>query len=275
MDAGVEQIVSRIRAIRLKEIRTRTGLHFIEGFRNFIQALDAGIAVETILYSEILAANPAVQKNVRRQKRAGVPVVRVTPEQFRGISRTARASGIGAIVRQHWTPLDAVDPRSGTCWIALSSVRSPGNLGTILRTAEAAGVGGAILIGDAADPFDPAVVRASMGGIFRLKLARCRFDELPPWKIRWNCRFWGTSPGADGVYTEAPIESPLVVFFGDERRGLSPRELAICDQTSRIPILGRADSLNVGVAAGVILFEVLRRRGPVRTDVRDARDAGA
>lgn len=272
-DATVPQVLARVRTLRLRDVRTRFGLHFIEGFRNFIQALDAGIPIDTILYSEILAQNPAVQKNVRLQKRAGVPIVRVRPEQFRAISGTARASGIGAIVRQHWTPLGDADPRQGTCWIAFSSLRSPGNIGTILRTAEAAGVGGVLLIGGQVDPFDPAVVRASMGGMFRLRLVRCALGDLAPWKERWGCRFWGTSPSADGIYTEASVQSPLVVFFGDERRGLAPEELALCTQTSRIPIVGRADSLNVGVAAGVILYEVVRRRAGPRMDARDGRDA--
>jgi len=258
-DLGLSSALVRIHRLQQRSVRERTGLHYIEGFRNFIQALDAKISVEAIVYSEILAQNPAVQKNVRLQKRAGVPVVRVTPETFRRSSGTARASGIGAILRQHWTPLAEADPRQGCCWIALSSIRSPGNLGTILRTAEAAGVGGVVLIGDAVDPFDPAVVRASMGGLFRLRLVRTSLREFVDWAARWTCRIWGTSPSAEGLYTEATVDAPLVVLFGDERRGLSLEEQAICTQMSRIPIVGHADSLNVGVAAGVILFEVLRR----------------
>ncbi|HEV3029553.1 MAG TPA: RNA methyltransferase, partial [Planctomycetota bacterium] len=224
---------------------------------------------------------PAVQKNVRRQKRGGVPVVRVTPEVFRGVSGTLRASGVGAILRQHWTPLADADPRQGTCWIAISSLRSPGNVGTILRTAEAVGVGGVVLLGNQVDPFDPAVVRASMGGLFRLRLVRSSFREFDLWKTRSNCRVWGTSPAAGGLYTEASVEGPLIVFFGDERRGLSPEELGLCTETSRIPIVGRADSLNVGVAAGVILYEILRRRPPARAsasqvllDATDASESG-
>jgi len=229
--------------------------------------------METIVYSEVLAQNPAVQKNVRLQKRAGVPVLRMAPGQFRSISGTARASGIGAIVRQHWTSLADADPRQSVCWIALSSLRSPGNIGTIFRTAEAAGVGGVLLIGDKVDPFDPAVIRASMGGVFRLRLVRCTLEELSKWKSLRGCRFWGTSPSADEIYTEASVDSPLVVLFGDERRGLAPEELALCTQTSRIPIMGRADSLNVGVAAGVILYEVVRRCTVAKADVLDGRDA--
>lgn len=273
-DPAVSATLARIRSLRVRSVRERTGVHYIEGFRNFIQALDAEVSVESILYSEILAQNPAVQKNVRLQKRAGVPVMRVTPELFRGVCGTARASGIGAIVRQHWTSLAAADPHQGTCWIAVSSLRSPGNIGTILRTAEAVGVGGVILLGDQVDPFDPAVVRASMGGLFKLRLVRCSLADFVSWKTRWQCRVWGTSPSADGVYTEASVEAPLVVLFGHERRGLGPEELGVCTQMSRIPIVGRADSLNVGVAAGVILYEVLRRRPPVRSEVvRDAPDA--
>ncbi|HVR83189.1 MAG TPA: RNA methyltransferase [Planctomycetota bacterium] len=277
-DAALPPLLARIRKLRFRPVRERTGLHYVEGFRNFIQALDAHVPIEAILYSEILAQNPAVQKNVRLQRRAGVPVVRVTPEVFRGASGSLRASGVGAIVRQHWTPLADADPRQGTCWIAVRSLRSPGNVGTILRTAEAAGVGGVVLLGNQVDPFDPAVVRASMGGLFRLRLVRSSLQEFVLWKTQWDCRVWGTSPTAGGLYTEASVEGPLVVLFGDERRGLSPEELGVCTETSRIPIVGRADSLNVGVAAGVILYEVLRRRPPVRVSARtqvllDATDA--
>lgn len=188
-------------------------------------------------------------------------MARVTPEQFRSISWTPRASGLGAIVRQHWTPLDRIEPRRGLCWVAVGRVRSPGNLGTILRTAEAVGAGGAIFLGGEADPFDPDVVRATMGGLFRLQIVRTSIPELAVWARRHGCRVIGTSPSASALYTEVPVRAPLVVLFGEERHGLTSEELALCTHTARIPILGRADSLNVGVAAGVMLYEVLRRGG--------------
>jgi len=258
----VSSVLARVRRLRLRSVRDRTRLHYLEGFRNFIQAIDVKIPVETIVYNETLARNPAVQKNVRLSKRAGVRVVRVTPEEFRRVSVTLRASGIGAIVRQHWTPLDQADVRAGSCWIALSSLRSPGNVGTIFRTAEAAGAAGVLLLGDGVDPFDPAAVRASMGSLFGLRLVRTTLREFGRWASERGCRVLGMIPSAESVYTEVPVGPALVVLFGEERKGLSPEERAICTHTARIPIVGRADSLNVGVAAGIMLYEVLRRRGP-------------
>lgn len=223
-------------------------------------ALDAAVPVEALVYSERLCWSSYAQKRVRCAKRAGVPVARVTPEEFRLVSQTLRASGLGAVVRQHWTPLHGIDPRRGLCWVAMSRVRFAGNLGTVLRTAEAVGAGGAFFLGGAADPFDPDVVRATMGGLFRLQLVRTSIEKFQEWSDRHGCRVVGTSPAAGVLYTEVPMDPPLVLFFGEERHGMTPEEMNLCSHTARIPIVGQADSLNVGVAAGVLLYEVLRRQ---------------
>lgn len=243
-----------------RPFRDRTGLHFVEGVRGVLHALDAVVAVETIVASEILLTNDYMAKRVRHAKRDGVPVARVTPEEFRAISRTERASGVAAILRQHWTPLASADPERGLCWLAVSRIRNTGNLGTILRTAEAVGAGGLFVLDDETDPFDPAVVRASMGGIFRLNLVRATLEDFSKWALGHGCRVVGTSPSAERSYTEIGVEGPLVIFLGEEREGMKPGEKGLCTDMARVPILGRADSLNVGVAAGVMLYEVLRRR---------------
>ena len=253
-----------MRQLRMRDAREATGMHFVEGFRAFLQAIDAGAPIDRIVYSEVLAQNVAVQKLVRLSRRDGIPVVRVTPEQFRAVSITDRASGVGAIVRQHWSSLEEVDPCRGLCWIGLGQIRSPGNLGTIMRTAEAVSAGGLIFLGNACDPFDPAVVRASMGGLFRLRLVRTSARQFGPWARRHGCTVVGTSPSAATLHTDVPVDPPLVILFGEERAGLGPHELSVCTHLTRIPILGHADSLNVGVAAGVMLYEILRRRPAFR-----------
>jgi len=256
----VRSTLARIRRLRLRTVRQRTGLHFIEGFRPFLQVTDAHLPIETVIYSEILAQNPIVQKKVRLTKRDGVRVLRMSPEQFRSISLTPRASGIGTILPQHWTPLDQIDPHKGLCWVVVRALRSPGNLGTIIRTAGAVGAGGLILLEDSIDLFDPSIVRASMGGIFRLQVVRTTIQAFALWSGQHACDVLGTSPTADSLYTEVPMAPPLMVLFGEERKGLTPEEFAVCTHRARIPIVGSADSLNVGVAAGVILYEMLRRR---------------
>lgn len=248
-----------VRSLGRRPEREQCGLHFVEGVRPVLHARDAGIEFHTVVLSEILLTNSFAAKRVRQMKRAGVRVVRVTPEEFRSISVTERASGIAAVLRQHWTPLAEVDAARGLCWVAVGLVRSQGNLGTMIRTAEAVGAAGLIVLSRETDPFDPAVVRASMGGVFPLQFVRATVGEFTVWARGKGCRVTGTSPSAIASYTEVPVEVPLVVMFGEERSGLSDDERAACTHLARIPIVGRADSLNVGVAAGVMLYEVLRR----------------
>jgi RNA methyltransferase, TrmH family len=249
-----------IRNLGRRPERERTGLHFVEGVRAVLYARDAGIEFHTIILSEVLLTNSFAAKRVRQMKKAGVRVERVTPEEFRSISITERASGIAAVLKQHWTPIREADPLRGLCWVAVGLVRSQGNLGTILRTAEAVGAAGLIVLSRETDPFDPAVVRASMGGVFPLQFARATIPEFVAWTRAAGCRVVGTSPTATASYTEVPVEEPLVMMLGEERAGMSDDERGACTHFARIPILGRADSLNIGVAAGVMLYEVVRRR---------------
>ncbi len=241
--------IALMRSLRDKGVRDRTGLHAIEGVRAVLQ--------DTIIHSRILLRNGRAQRLVRL---AGCRTVDATPEEFRRVSIAERASGIAAIVRQHWRPLEGADPRRGLCWIAVRWLRSPGNLGTILRAAEAAGAAGLICLGRAMDPFDPNVVRASMGSLFHLQFVRAELPAFAAWARRHGCRVIGTSPSAAAAYTEVPVEPPVVVMLGEERGGLTADEKAACTHMARIPIAGRADSLNVAVAAGVMLYEILRRR---------------
>jgi TrmH family RNA methyltransferase len=252
--------LARIRELRLRSARERTGLHYVEGLRAVLQALAARVPVELLVTSEVLCRNALAQKTVRLRKRDGVPVLRVTPEEFRSVSTAARASGLGAILRQRWTPLERLDPRRGLAWIAVRRLRSPGNLGTILRTAEAAGAGGLLLLGGESDPFDPDVVRASMGAVFHLEMVRTTLATVAAWARSHRSTVLGLSPAARLAYTEAPVNPPLIILLGEERAGLTREEQAACTHLASIPIVGRANSLNVGVAAGVMLYEVLRRR---------------
>ena len=250
-----EDELRRIERLRLRSVRDATGQYYIEGLRQVFCALDVGLAIDTLVYCEALAPSIA-QKRARIARRDGTPVLRLTPEEFRRISI---ASGLGAVVTQHWSPIHEADPSSGLCWIGLGLTRLPGNLGTVLRTAEAAGVAGLIILEDATDPFDAQTIRASMGGIFGLQLVRATHEELADWSARHGCRIVGTSPRGDVSYSDVCLDDPLVILFGEERKGLTEKQLSLCTQTASIPTVGRADSLNLGVAAGVVLFDLLRR----------------
>lgn len=255
----VPETLFRARQLLRWAHRQETGCLWIEGIRHFVQAYDAQYSFDTVVYSQRLQKSSLAEMLVRRLVRSGVRRVRVTPEQFRAICTTKRASGIGAIIRQRWVPLETVDPSSGLCWLVVEHLRSRGNLGTVLRTAEATGVGGIIFVGPLCDPYDPVIVRASMGGIFHLPLIRTTPEELVRWVHKHQVQMVGLSPDAKAIWSNVLLTSPIGLVIGEERAGLSDAMRNLCDTMVRLPMAGRADSLNVGVATGVMLYELVRR----------------
>jgi RNA methyltransferase, TrmH family len=240
--------------------RDASKLFYLEGVRNFISAVDQQLDIVTILFSEKLLTAPVARKLVRQSRRAGIPTISITPEQFRRISYTERASGIAAIVRQPWMKLSAVSPASGLCWVALEAVRSPGNLGTLIRTSEAVGGAGFILIGDRIDPFDPDIIRASMSGIFSQQFVRTSFSALTKWLHQHHCQMIGASPDGESDLHQFDYPKSTLIFLGEEREGLTPQQKDLCQHLVRIPMVGKADSLNLGVAGSLLLYEVYRSR---------------
>jgi len=193
-------------------------------------------------------------------RKQGVHSVAVTPEQFRAISGAQHASGIAGIARQKWSALPHERIERPTGWLVVEQIRSPGNLGTILRTAEAVGMNGVIFVGEqSSDPYDPAVVRASMGGIFNLPLMRCSARELSIWLTQQNIAAVGLAPRANRLWTDLPKAASHALLLGEEREGLSPVLKRLCDTEVRLPMTGHADSVNVAVAAGVMMYELVRR----------------
>jgi RNA methyltransferase, TrmH family len=170
-----------------------------------------------------------------------------------------RAQGLGVVVRQRWESLARLDANAGHRWVALDTVQYPANLGTILRTCDAVGAAGVILLGDTADPYDPAAVRASVGAIFALRLARASFAELFEWKRRNRVMVVGTSPTATLDYRSVAYKPPVVLLMGSEPRGLAREQQDMCDAVVTIPMVGRSDSLNLAVATSVVLYEIFHQ----------------
>jgi TrmH family RNA methyltransferase len=260
--AAVSSVLARIRSLSLWQTRDQQKCFWIEGIRHFTEAFDANRQIEAIVYSPVLLKSPLAEMLIRHVRASGTPVLRVTPEQFRTVSSAQRASGLGAIARQHWTALGEARPDRGLCWLVVDQIRSPGNLGTIVRTAEAVGVGGIIFVGPQSDPFDPIVARSSMGGIHHLSLVRSTHHELASWVKLHRIQLIGLSPEATRLWTEMPSSPPVAIVLGEERGGLCPQLRAFCQTTVRLPMSGHADSLNVGIAAGVVLYELVCRTKP-------------
>jgi TrmH family RNA methyltransferase len=241
-----------------RRYRDTRGLFFIEGVRNFIEAVDHRFSVDTLLYSEKLLIHPLARKLVRRLKRSGVPFARVTPEQFRRVSRSERASGVAAILLHRIQGLEHINLQDQQCWTALSHVRSPGNFGALLRTSAAIGAAGFILLGESIDPFDPAVVRATMGALFKQTIVRTTADRLGCWVREHNIQVIGASPEGGEDYREVTYTRPALVMLGGERKGLTDEQRRLCNRIVRIPMVEGMDSLNVAVAGSLLIYEVFR-----------------
>ena len=256
-------VLNRLQSLDRRPARDAAGLFRLDGVRPAVQAFDAGLAFEQVVYCKKLLRNELAQMLVHRLGRRGVARLAVPPDLYRGIHREERASGLIAVARQPWRRLGELSPHAGLCWVCVESIRSPGNLGTLLRTASAVGAAGLIVLqtpGSAVDVFDPASVRASMGGLMHLKLARAVPDELSAWVGRAGGGMVAVTGDAPPAWSAPLPRRPRVLMLGEERHGLSAAARSLCTHAASLPMPGYADSLNVAVAGGAMLYELLRRQ---------------
>jgi TrmH family RNA methyltransferase len=256
--------VKAIRALSSRKQRDSTGHFFVDGLHLVAAAAQQQANIETCVVAPELLTSAFGRELARSLAHTGAHMLEVTADVFHSLAAKEHAQGIGIVARQRWQELGRVRPAAGQCWVALDTVQYPGNLGTILRTCDAVGGAGVILLGNTTDPYDPAAVRASMGAIFSQRLARASFAEFTAWCDHHNITVIGTSPAAARDYQAVAYQPPLVLLMGSEPRGLSPEQQALCDVMVNIPMVGHSDSLNLAVATGIMLYEVFnQRRGSV------------
>lgn len=252
--------VKQIRALRQRRERDRTGLAWVEGIRATVEALQAGAAIDTLVVAPGLLTSDFAREAVDTAVTRGIPVLEVANAVFRSLSDRDGPQGLGAIVRQQWLSLSDVRCADGDRWVALASVADPGNLGTILRTCDGSDAAGVILLDASTDPYDPAALRASMGAVFSRRLVRTSFDAFAAWAAAEGVTVVGASDRAPEPYREADYGTRTVLLMGSEREGLTTEQQTLCNRMVSIPMLGRADSLNLAVATSILLYEVLDRR---------------
>jgi RNA methyltransferase, TrmH family len=252
-------IVKAIRALGSRKERTRTGLFFVEGLRLVTAAARQDAAIEACVVAPRLMRGPAGHDLLQSLQQRGVPCIEVSDEVFLGLAEKEQTHGIGAVVRQRWETLARIGPGEAHCWVALEAVQYPGNLGTVLRTCDAVGGAGVILLGNTADPYDPAAVRASLGAVFWQRLVRAGQAEFADWKRQHGYTVVDTSPAATLDYQAIAYQPPLVLLMGSEGHGLSHARRALCDMVVTIPMVGLSDSLNLAVATSVVLYEMFNQ----------------
>ena len=263
MLSGGELSVAYVRSLRERGARDRTGRFVVEGVRFLVSAVDAGAVVEGLVIAPGLFDSVVGSMLVRRLKAAGVPSLQVSAAQFLELSLETEPQGVAAVVRQRWTVLAAHDRRDAL-WVAVDSVRSPGNLGTLMRTCDAVGARGLIRTSPSVDPYHPTAVRASMGALFTQRLVDADLPSLQTWNRFGELLIVGAAPDGERDFRGITYRRPVLLMLGSERRGLSEAQRAACDVLVRIPMTGTADSLNLAVAASVLLYEIYGQRHPVK-----------
>jgi len=248
--------VKLIRGLQARRRRDRTRLFLIEGLRLVEEARSVGVPIEQLVVAPQVIGGAVWS----RLQRVQAPFLEVTPEVLASISPRHAQDGVVAVARQRFARLDDVRLRGDECFVAMNRVTEPWSIGNIMRTCDAVGAQGIILLGDATDPYYPAAVRASLGAVFSQLVVKANFEELAHWKRQQGCLLVGTSPGGLVDYREADYRGPLVVMTGGERVGLTLEEQALCDLMVRIPMVGRCESHHVAVATGLVLYEMLRQR---------------
>jgi TrmH family RNA methyltransferase len=244
--------VKRVRALHMRKERDETGLFVAEGLKTVTEGVELGRPPRILLRGG--EDHPLLRKAIAATEAAGGEVIEVTQDILAKVSRRDNPQAVVGVFEQVFRPLDAITPQAAPCWVALHRVRDPGNLGTIIRTADAAGCGGVILVGECCDPYSVEAVRATMGSIFAVPLIRASEAEFAAWRGGWPGSVVGTLLSAQVDHSQAAYAKPTLILMGNEQQGLPPEMAALCDVNVKIPMRGRADSLNLSVATGVMIY---------------------
>lgn len=252
--------VKYLRSLRDKKHRKRTGQFLVEGLRLLEDARASGRVPQTLVMAQ--GREHALLSRLEAEVlAAGGEVIETTPDILSKITGKDNPQSVAGVFEEWDTGLAALDRNAAPIWLVAQALRDPGNLGTMLRTADAVGAGGLILIDDCADPFSVEAVRASMGAVFTVGLAQARWEEFLPWLRSAESQLVAASLRDAVPYRGAAYRAPCFILVGNESQGLPEDYEVACDLRVTMPMKGRADSLNAAVAGAVLAYEVLAAFG--------------
>jgi TrmH family RNA methyltransferase len=250
------ETVKQLRSLRDKKARRESGLFLAEGLRIIAEARDSGLLPETIVFAGGQPLHPLAAEIVAAAEAAGGDAIETSADILSKMSGKDNPQALLAAYRQPVTRLADLDRTKAGLWFVAERLRDPGNIGTVLRTGDAVGAGGLILVDESADPYSVEAVRASMGAIFTQAVVQAPWAEFVAWLRQGPGQLVGTSLRTDTDYLAASYERPCFLLIGNESQGLPAAYEAECDSLVKIPMAGRADSLNAAIAAAVIAFQV-------------------
>ena len=254
--------IKQARALKKRKERHKHGLFLVEGIRQVGAAVEAGAELQTVFYAPESLNSIFGQELIKQSSERGIPCYATTAEVFSSISERQNPQGLLGVVRWREDNLADISPVNFDWGVALVAPQDPGNVGTILRTIDAVGASGLLLLDSSVDPSHPTAVRASMGALFWHPVINASFDEFTSWVRRHDYGVYGTSALGDVSYESiGEYNRPLVLLMGSEREGLTPEQAAVCDALVRLPMKGQVTSLNLAVATGVMLYEMSKGVG--------------
>jgi TrmH family RNA methyltransferase len=251
-------LVKDVRALREKKGRRRQNLFIAEGLRILTEAREAGFLPEILFYWEG-TEHPLLSALVDETEAAGGDVIQTNADILHKLSGKDNPQTVLGVYRTFDLSIERIDRSAAPLWIVAQSLRDPGNLGTILRTSDAVGAGGVILIDDCVDPFSTEAVRATMGALFTQRIAAAPWEAFIAWLRSGAGELIGTSLKAKVDYQEPRYPKPAFILVGNEAQGLPAEYETECDLLVRMPMLGKADSLNAAVATAVMAYEVINQ----------------
>lgn len=256
--------IKAVRALKQRKAREESGKYLVEGIWHTGEAAAAARAgklqFDSLFYAPGLLTSDFARGLVEELAQAGIPCYPTSPEVFDSIAEKDNPQGILAVVHQPLPRLSSLNPGNFPWGVALATPQDPGNLGTILRTVDAVGASGVLLLDSTLDTAHPGAVRASMGALFWHPPVSCTFTEFAAWAQQHRYHIFGTSARGSCDYREVETYPlPRILLMGSEQKGLSEEQRQACETLIRLPMQGRVSSLNLGVATGILLYEMLAR----------------
>ncbi len=255
--SSANPLIKQARSLHQKKARDESGLFLVEGILHVGEAFEAGSNIDAILYCQELLTSDFAQQLIKKAALNGVNCQPVSVNAFESLSGKENPQGIAAIVQQKRVQLEQLEIEHNNLWVAAVTPQDPGNIGAILRSIDAVGADGLILVDGGVDVFHPSAVRASMGTHFWKPIVQTSFAQLLAWVKQNQLTLIGTSARGSVDYLNLSVEmKPTVLLLGSEQKGLSQDQLSACDQLVRLPMKGRVSSLNLAVAAGILLYRL-------------------
>jgi RNA methyltransferase, TrmH family len=247
-------LIKQVRALRQKKARAESGTFLVEGIHHVGEVITAGWDVQSVIYAPELLTSQFANDLLARASH--LKLQPVSPQVIESLADKENPQGILAVVKERDTKFEDLKPVRKA--VALVSPQDPGNVGTILRTMDAVEADVLFLLDGGVELHHPTVVRASMGTLFWIPVVQASFHEFISWAGKENLNLIGTSAKASYDYRELKPDIPWVLILGNEQKGLSAEQTSACDVTISLPMHGRVSSLNLSVAAGVLLYQFAR-----------------